>query len=139
MPASVEVDPPDQVHGGERILLVEDDGAVRDFLRAVLEDHGYRVMEAINGPDALDIARKQPHEIHLLITDVVMPGMNGKQLAERLHQERPQLKIIFLSGYLTDVIGHRGVLERDVAFLQKPVSPEVFAAKVHDVLNGTSV
>jgi DNA-binding NarL/FixJ family response regulator len=68
-----------------------------------------------------------------------MPGMNGKPLAERLHQKRPRLKVIFLSGYSTDVIGHRGVLQRDVAFLQKPVSPEVLAAKVHAVLNGTSV
>ncbi len=130
---------PDPVHGGERILLVEDDGAVRDFLRSVLEDYGYHVVEALDGPDALDIAMKQRHEIHLLITDVVMPGMNGKELSERLRHERPRLKVIFLSGYSTDVIGHRGVLERDVAFLQKPVSPEVLAAKVHDVLNGTAV
>jgi PAS domain S-box-containing protein len=128
-----------QVHGGERILLVEDDAPVRDFLRSVLEESGYHVVEALDGPDALDIARKQRHEIHLLITDVVMPGMNGKQLSERLRQERPSLKVIFLSGYSTDLIGHRGVLERDVAFLQKPVSPEVLTAKVHDVLNGTAV
>jgi CheY-like chemotaxis protein len=127
------------VHGGERILLVEDDAAVRDFLRSVLEDHGYHVVEALDGKDALEIARKQRHPIHLLITDVVMPGMNGKELSERLRQERPGLKVIFLSGYSTDVIGHRGVLERDVAFLQKPVSPEILAAKVHDVLNGTAV
>jgi PAS domain S-box-containing protein len=139
VPASTEAAAPDQVHGGERILLVEDDAAVRDFLRSVLEDHGYHVVEALDGKDALEIARKQRHPIHLLITDVVMPGMNGKELSERLRQERPGLKVIFLSGYSTDVIGHRGVLERDVAFLQKPVSPEILAAKVHDVLNGTAV
>jgi PAS domain S-box-containing protein len=138
-PAVVEAAAPDQVHGGERILLVEDDTPVRDFLRSVLEEHGYHVAEALDGPDALEIAAKQRHDIELLITDVVMPGMNGKELAERLRQERPALKVIFLSGYSTDVIGHRGVLERDVAFLQKPVSPEVLAAKVHDVLNGTAV
>ena len=139
LPTASEAATPHQVHGGERILLVEDDPAVRDFLRSVLEDRGYHVVEALDGMDALDIARKQRHDIQLLITDVVMPGMNGKQLAERLRQERPTLKVIFLSGYSTDVIGHRGVLERDVAFLQKPVSPEVLAAKVHDVLNGTAV
>jgi two-component system cell cycle sensor histidine kinase/response regulator CckA len=116
--ASAEAIVPDQVHGGERILLVEDDAAVRDFLRAVLEDCGYHVVEALDGNDALAVATKQRHEIQLLITDVVMTGMNGKQLVERLRQERPTLKVIFLSGYSTDVIGNRGILERDVAFLQ---------------------
>jgi PAS domain S-box-containing protein len=129
----------DRVCRGERILLVEDDTPVRDFLRSVLEERGYHVVEALDGPDAVDLARKQRHEIHLLITDVVMPGMNGKQLSERLRQERPSLKVIFLSGYSTAVIGHRGIIERDVAFLQKPVHPEVLIAKVHDVLNGTAV
>jgi two-component system, cell cycle sensor histidine kinase and response regulator CckA len=105
----------------------------------VLEEPGYYVVEALQGKDGLEVAKKQRHEIHLLITDVVMPGMKGKELSERLRQERPALKVIFLSGYSTGVIGHRGVLERDVAFLQKPVSPEKLAAKVHDVLNGTAV
>jgi PAS domain S-box-containing protein len=122
--------------GGETILLVEDQEAVRDFLRAVLEDCGYKVVEAGNGAEALIAAAAHADEIRLLVTDVIMPGMNGRELAERLILERPSLKTIFMSGYLADVIAHSGVLDGDVAFIQKPVTPETLAAKVRDVLAG---
>jgi two-component system cell cycle sensor histidine kinase/response regulator CckA len=127
-----------EAHGGETVLLVEDQEAVREFLRAVLEDSGYKVVEAGNGAEALIVAAGRSDEIQLLITDVIMPGINGRELAERLSLERPNLKTIFMSGYLADVIAHSGVLDRDVAFLQKPVTPETLAAKVRDVLTAAS-
>jgi CheY-like chemotaxis protein len=124
---------------GGTILLVEDEEAVRGFLRAVLQDCRYKVLEADTGAAALLLAEKKSDHIHLLITDVLMPGMNGRELAERLRHQRPDLKAIFLSGYSTDVIAHSGVLDRDVAFLQKPVSPEALASKVREVLAGSGV
>lgn len=127
-----------EAHSGETILLVEDQDSVRTFLRAVLEDYGYKVLEAGNGKDALAVAAGHPREIDLLITDVIMPGMNGKEMADRLRVVRPALKTIFMSGYLADVIAHSGVLDLDLAFLQKPVDPEVLAAKVLEVLAGSS-
>jgi PAS domain S-box-containing protein len=120
--------------GVETILLVEDQKAVRGFTKAALEKSGYHVIEASSGDDALAIAQQHPGPIHLLLTDVVMPGMNGRELSEHLKELRPNLKVLFVSGYSADVIAHRGVVERGVALLSKPFSSAELAAKVREVL-----
>jgi len=125
-------------HGTETVLVVEDEQEVRQLTRTILESYGYRVIEAANSEEALTIEKAQPGEIHLLLTDVILPGMNGKALSERLRALRPKLKIIFMSGYPDDVISPRGVMERDVVYLLKPFSPESLAAKVREVLEGLS-
>jgi two-component system, cell cycle sensor histidine kinase and response regulator CckA len=119
---------------GDTILLVEDQDAVRKFTKAVLERYGYRVIEASHGTEALAQAEQNPGEIHLLLADVVLPEMNGKDLSERLRKLRPNLKVLFTSGYAADVIGRRGVLEPGVAYLAKPFNPNELAAKVREVL-----
>jgi two-component system cell cycle sensor histidine kinase/response regulator CckA len=120
------------------ILLVEDQKAVRSFTKAALMQYGYHVIEASSGSEAIDVAKQYSGEIRLLLTDVVLAGMNGKDLSERLKELRPSLKVLFVSGYTADAITHRGVLNRGVAFLPKPFSPDELAAKVRDVLAGVS-
>jgi PAS domain S-box-containing protein len=123
--------------GRETILLVEDQEAVRNFTVAALRRNGYRVLEAFDGDRAIDVAERFSGEIHLLLTDVVMPGMNGKDLSERLKKLRPNLKVLFVSGYTADVIAHRGVLDRSVSLLYKPFGPDELAAKVRVSLDDT--
>ncbi len=123
-------------HDGETVLVVEDQGEVRRLTRTILESYGYQVLEAANGAEALCFAEKHSGEIHLLLTDVILPGMNGRTLSEHLRVLRPNLKVIFTSGYPADVISRRGVLEQDVAYLPKPFSPESLAVKVREVLTG---
>ena len=125
-------------HGGETVLVVEDQGEVRRLTRTILESYGYNVLEAATGSEALCFAKEHSGEIHLLLTDVILPGMNGRTLFEHLRVLRPQLKVIFTSGYPADVISQRGVLEQDVAYLPKPFSPECLAVKVRGVLAGRS-
>lgn len=125
-------------HDGETVLVVEDQGEVRRLTRTILESYGYHVLEAANGAEALCFAEKHSGEIHLLLTDVILPGMNGRTLSEHLRVLRPKLKVIFTSGYPADVISRRGVLEQDVAYLPKPFSPESLAVKVREVLTGRS-
>ena len=120
--------------GVETILLVEDQKAVRGFTKAALTKSGYYVIEAANGDDALAVARQHPGPIHLLLTDVVMPGMNGRELSERLRELYSNLKVLFVSGYSADVIAHRGIVDRGVSFLSKPFSPVELAVKVREVL-----
>ena len=120
--------------GSETILLVEDQDVVRSFAVAALTQVGYHVIEAPNGDDAIAIAKQHSGQIHLLLTDVVMPGMNGKELSGRLMELRPNLKVLFISGYTADVIADRGVRDRGVALLHKPFSPEELAQKVREVL-----
>jgi CheY-like chemotaxis protein len=122
--------------GSETILLVEDEELVRNLERDVLEKGGYTVLEAVGPSHALEIARAHSGVIHLLLTDVVMPGMSGDVLARRLVAERPDLKVVFSSGYAADVIEHRGVLEPGTAFLPKPLTPSSIATKVREVLDG---
>jgi len=118
----------------ETILLVEDQEAVRSFGVAALKRYGYYVIETADGEEAIAAAGKYSGELHLLLTDVVLPGMNGKELAERLKELRPNLKVLFFSGYTADVIAHHGVLNPGVAFLHKPFSQEELAQKVREVL-----
>jgi CheY-like chemotaxis protein len=120
---------------GETVLLVEDEPAVRLFARKTLELAGYRVLVAPDGMEALQLAGQHPGPIQLLLTDVVMPGMSGRMLAERLCEARPALKVLYTSGYTDDAIVRHGVLDASAAFLQKPFSPETLERKIRDVLD----
>ena len=120
--------------GSETVLVVEDQEEVRSYAVQVLEAYGYRVLAAPDGPTALDKAKDHSGPIHVLLTDVVLPGMNGRQLADRLTTERPGVKVLYTSGYTRDVIAHRGVLDADVAYLAKPYSPEALAEKLREVI-----
>jgi two-component system cell cycle sensor histidine kinase/response regulator CckA len=134
----VPVEPTEKSAKAERgsgmILLVEDQEAVRSFIKAALMQYGYDVIEASSGDEAVNAAQKYAGEIVLLLTDVVLSGMNGKELSERVKEMLPNLKVLFVSGHTADVITHRGVLNSGVAFLPKPFSPDELAAKVRDVL-----
>jgi PAS domain S-box-containing protein len=121
--------------GHEVILLVEDEDSVRRVTRTVLERHGYTVLAAVDGPDALSVARAYAGRIHAVLTDVVMPNMNGRELSELLRRARPGLKVLYMSGYTDDAILRHGVLDKGVAFLQKPFTPDVLARKLRDVLD----
>lgn len=122
---------------GETVLLVEDEPAVLNIGRAMLEDLGYKVLTANTPSEALRQAADPAAVINLLITDVVMPEVNGRELARLLIAIKPGLKCLFASGYTADVIAHRGVLEEGVNFLGKPFSIEELANKVRDTLEGS--
>jgi two-component system cell cycle sensor histidine kinase/response regulator CckA len=124
--------------GSETILVVEDQEAVRSFTKAALTLYGYQVLEASDGDEAIAAAQEYAGEIHLLLTDVVLPGMNGKQLSEKLRALRPVLKVLFISGYPANVIAHRGVLDPGVSFLNKPFGLDELAGKVREVLDDPS-
>ena len=121
--------------GTETILLVEDDEAILNLSKIILEKLGYTVLAAETPVLALHLAGEHPGELHLLITDVVMPKMNGRALAEQLGATRPNLKCLYMSGYTADVITHRGILNGGVDFIQKPFSSDELAAKVRQVLD----
>ena len=122
--------------GKETILLVEDDEVVRKLVSEVLDNEGYRLLEAANGFAALSICAQYEERIHLLLTDVIMPEMSGRDLADRLVPQHPEMKVLFMSGYTDDVIADHGVLDAATAFIQKPFAPDVLARKVRDVLDG---
>jgi two-component system, cell cycle sensor histidine kinase and response regulator CckA len=125
--------------GSETVLLVEDDNQVRALARLVLGSHGYTVLEAHDGDEALRVCAQHADTIQILISDVVMPHLSGPQLAERVKSLRPTIRVLFLSGYTDDAVVHRGVLNPGAAFLQKPFAPEALARKVRETLNGVVV
>ncbi len=121
--------------GTETVLVVEDEEPVRNLVHELLRSHGYDVLVAPNPTEAARIAAQHTGTIHLLLTDVVMPGIDGRELANRLQPSRPEMKVIFMSGYSGNVVVHHGVLDEGVAFLQKPIMPEPFLRSVRDVLD----
>jgi PAS domain S-box-containing protein len=121
--------------GSETVLVAEDEEAVRHLARRVLESRGYTVLVAASGPEALRLAEGREGPIHLLVTDVVMPEMGGRELAQRLVAPRPAMRILFVSGYTDAAIMQQGVLTPGAAFLQKPFTPDSLARKVRDVLD----
>ena len=121
--------------GVETILLVEDDQAILDLGRMILENLGYTVLAAQSPVDSIRLVEEHQGEIHLLITDVVMPQMHGRQLAEQLRVIRPKIRCLFMSGYTADVIAHRGILHEGLNFLQKPFGSDELAARVRQVLD----
>jgi nitrogen-specific signal transduction histidine kinase/CheY-like chemotaxis protein len=121
--------------GTETILLVEDDPLVRSLTVRVLHQQGYHLLEAANGHEALAFIQQYGKEIQLLISDLVMPGISGKALAEQFQAVHPQIKVLFISGYTDHIISHHGLLEGGVHFLQKPFLPVKLARKVRDVLD----
>jgi two-component system cell cycle sensor histidine kinase/response regulator CckA len=124
------------LRGTETILLVEDDDVVRNLVCTILDGFGYSVLEAKNGEEALFMSEYQKGKpVDLLISDVVMPGMSCRTLAERLMRKNPALKVLYISGYPDDAVIHQGILGRGVPFLQKPFLPCVLANKVREVLD----
>jgi len=127
--------PINQLKGSETILVVEDDDSLRNFAQKALQRHGYRVLAAENGKDALSVSEEHEGSIELMITDVVMPKMSGKETAERLQPFHPQMKVIYMSGYTDNAIVHHGVLAPGLNFLEKPFTPDALALKVREVLD----
>lgn len=121
--------------GSETILVVEDDQAVRRITTDSLQRYGYRVLMATDGKQALDKVRKDQNRIHLVLTDVVMPQMGGKEMVQEMKRIQPKLKVLYMSGYTTNSIVHHGILEQDVNFLQKPFTPQSLAEKVRKILD----
>jgi CheY-like chemotaxis protein len=121
--------------GTETVLLVEDEDGVRALVRQVLSRHGYTVLEARHGGEALLHCERFKDKIHLLITDVVLEQMSGPELAQRLVVLRPDLKVLYVSGYTDDAIIHQGVLTHGTAFLQKPFTTDALARKIREILD----
>jgi len=134
MHVEVEESVVDDLSGTETILLVEDDTGVREYAAGILRDLGYRVVEAASGPNAIIESEKHSATIDLLLTDVVMPKLNGRDLAEFICGRRPEIKVLFMSGYTENAIVHHGVLDQGLHFLPKPFSPAELGRKIKLVL-----
>jgi PAS domain S-box-containing protein len=126
---------PEPIRGTETILLVEDESAVRDLTRRCLEASGYRVLQAGSAEEALDAVSRHAGSLDLLLTDVIMPGASGPELSRRLLSDRPELRVLYVSGYTDETIASQRLLADGASFLQKPFTPEVLARKVRDVLD----
>src|SRR5207247_7835540 len=122
--------------GRVTVLLAEDGALVRVVAREVLAEAGYRVLVAAGGAEALALAERHDGPIHLLLTDVVMPEMSGRELMRRLIERRPDVRVLYMSGYADEAIARHGVLDPGTAFMQKPFTPGVLARRVRDVLDG---
>jgi two-component system cell cycle sensor histidine kinase/response regulator CckA len=137
LPVSRNPPPSSAPAGTETTLVVEDEDSVRSLIAGVLRELGYTVVEAKNGVEALELHARHPSPIAFMITDVVMPGLTGPALAQRLAPLAPQMKVLFISGYAADTLLRRGALEDGVAFLQKPFTPDVLAIKAREILDRT--
>ncbi len=133
-PEEKEQTPVDDPGGSETVLIVEDNDGLRKFAQEILQSYGYRTLVAKNGEDALRVSREHKGPIHLLLTDVVMPKMGGREAAKRLQPLYPQMKVIYMSGYTENAIVHHGVLAPELDFLEKPFTPEGLARKVRGAL-----
>jgi len=125
----------EKFEGTETILLVEDETNVRELISQYLRDMGHTVVEASDGAEALEVAHRYREPLHMLVTDMVMPKMSGRELADRLLEQYPQLKVLFISGYTSDTAARHGILEGEMAFLQKPFGLRDLARKIREVLN----
>jgi DNA-binding NtrC family response regulator len=123
---------------GETVLIVEDEASILRLAKRILDRLGYTVLEATTPGQAMDLAQEHAGHIHLLITDVIMPEMNGRDLANQLHSLYPDLKVLFMSGYTADVIAHRGVLDEGINFIQKPFSLKDLAVKIRAVIDSSA-
>ena len=128
------VPPPSPERGSETVLLVEDEEQVRQLVCDILRADGYRVLAAAGPLEALELAKDHQGSVDLLLADVVMPQMNGRELADRLKPLRPEMRVLFISGYTGNVVVHHGVLDEGVAFLQKPIVPDALLRRLRDVL-----
>ena len=120
--------------GSETVLVVDDDPIILSLIEAEIEFYGYKPLLAANGEEALSLAEKE--EIDLLVTDVMMPGMNGIDLAKKFALINPQAKILFMSGYICPSLAHQGIPESEYAFVQKPFAPKTLVKKMRNVLSG---
>ncbi|HXN49628.1 MAG TPA: PAS domain S-box protein [Bryobacteraceae bacterium] len=128
--------PPERKRGTETVLLAEDDAALRNLVRGILESRGYSVLLAVDAAETVAWCERHPGPIHLFLTDVVMPGMSGQDLAALAARLRPRLKILYMSGYTDHASLEHGVLDNGTAFLRKPFTPEILLAKIREVLDG---
>jgi CheY-like chemotaxis protein len=126
---------PAEEKGWETLLLAEDEELVRELARTILEQNGYRVLEARNGREAVEIACRHDGPIHMLVTDVVMPQMSGRELASRMDELRPGIRVLYMSGYTENAIVHHGVLDRGTAFVQKPFRIDTLIRAVREELD----
>ncbi|MES4786312.1 MAG: hybrid sensor histidine kinase/response regulator, partial [Nitrospiraceae bacterium] len=133
--AEPERSSPELLHGNETILLVEDEPAVRALIRDTLRLFGYTILEARHGYEAQLIGSQHAGPIHLLMTDVVMPQMSGRKLAEGLASAHPSMKVLYMSGYTENAVIHHGILDPGTSFLQKPFTSDTLARKVREVLD----
>ena len=124
-----------ELRGGETVLLAEDDQVVRNLTKMVLENFGYRVIEAVDGEDAVNKFNEQSAAVDLLVFDIIMPKKNGKDAYLEIKQKRPDIKVLFTSGYTADIIHQKGILDPDMVFILKPISPTMFLEKVREVLD----
>jgi CheY-like chemotaxis protein len=129
---------PKPLRGSETILIAEDQSEVRHVVRATLKRYGYTVLEATSGEEALQIVRANEQPIDLLLTDVVMPSMSGPALAAEVRAIRPDIRVLFASGYTDDAIVRHGAVQDDLAFIEKPFTPQGLARKVRDVLDSAA-
>ena len=129
---------PSAISGTETLLIVENEAAIRNLLQMALQKNGYRVLTAESGREALDLVNAHSGPIHLLITDVMVPEIDGPELVRRLSTLRPDTRTLFMSGYMDDALGEQGVLPSNVNFIQKPFSPRTIAQRVREILDGSS-
>jgi CheY-like chemotaxis protein len=121
---------------GETVLVVEDEAAMREVTCRILVRNGYRVITAVNGLDAIEVATSHPDPIDLLVTDVIMPQMLGKESADRIRARYPAVKVLFMSGYTQGVLDTKGVLEADVNLIEKPFTEASLLAKLSEIMSG---